>query len=56
MLIYNSLKTDNTMSREQLAKKWKTVKMVQRAMGTLTDQGYVLRKGSKNNCIWEILK
>ena len=57
MLIYNLLKTDNTMAREQLAKKiGKTVRTVQRALGTLTDQGYILRKGSKNNCIWEILK
>ena len=57
MLIYNLLKIDNTMSREQLAKRiGKTVRTIQRAMGTLTDQGYILRKGSKNNCIWEILK
>ena len=57
MLIYNLLKTDNTMAREQLAKKiGKTVRTVRRALRTLTNQGYILRKGSKNNCIWEILK
>lgn len=57
MLIYNLLKTDNTMSREKLAKKiGKTVRTIQRALITLTDKGYIQRKGSKNNCIWEILK
>lgn len=57
MLIYNLLKTDNTMSREQLAKKiGRTIRLVQRALVTLTEQGYILRKGSKNNCLWEILK
>ena len=57
MLIYNLLKTDNTMSREKLAKKiGKTVRTIQRALITLTDKGYIQRKGSKNNCICEILK
>ena len=45
------------ISREEIAERVsKTVRTVQRALGTLVDKGYIRRVGAKKNSTWEVLK
>ena len=45
------------ISREEIAERVsKTVRTVQRALGSLVDKGYIRRVGAKKNSTWEVLK
>ncbi|MBE5872749.1 MAG: winged helix-turn-helix domain-containing protein [Lachnospiraceae bacterium] len=51
------LKQNPAISREEIAERVsKTVRTVQRALGSLTEKGYIKRVGAKKNSTWEVLK
>ena len=51
------LKQNPAISREEIAERVsKTVRTVQRALGSLTGKGYIKRVGAKKNSTWEVLK
>ena len=51
------LKQNPAISREEIAERVsKTERTVQRALGSLTEKGYIKRAGAKKNSTWEVLK
>ena len=57
MPLYGKLKQNPAISREEIAEMVsKTVRTVQRALGSLTEKGYIKRVGAKKNSTWEVLK
>jgi ATP-dependent DNA helicase RecG len=55
--VFAVLNQNPEISREEIAGRVsKTVRTVQRALGSLADKGYIRRVGAKKNSTWEILK
>ena len=51
------LRQNPEISRDEIAERVsKTVRTVQRALGSLTEKGYIRRVGAKKNSTWEVLK
>lgn len=51
------LRQNNGYSREELASKVsKSTRTVQRALNSLKEKGYIRRKGSKNDGVWDVVK
>lgn len=57
MAVLAVLKQNPESTRDEIAEKVsKTVRTVQRALGTLREKGYIERIGSKQNPTWRVLK
>ena len=48
--------TEQAVLAELKQRVSKTVRTVQRALGSLTEKGYIKRVGAKKNSTWEVLK